>query len=111
MSSLIEPGTHYFINQTLKNCKIVKEEYYNNIFNIALFLSLLLLIIFLLIIRYKGKITPVEKKNKERVKQEYILSKIKNYQDAKQRHRQEIITNLPKWENNEYEIIHRKLYS
>jgi hypothetical protein len=47
----------------------------------------------------------MEKKNKE--KQQYILSKIKIYQDAKRVERQELITGLPAWEN-EYDIIHPK---
>jgi hypothetical protein len=38
--------------------------------------------------------------------QQYILEKIKNFQIAKQRAQQELITGLPHWEN-EYNSIHR----
>ena len=44
-------------------------------------------------------------KNKE--KQQYILSKIKNFQQAKRIAHQELITGLPAWDS-EYDIIHSK---
>jgi hypothetical protein len=47
----------------------------------------------------------MERKNKE--KQQYILSKIKIYQDTKRTESQELITGLPAWES-EYDIIHSK---
>ena len=56
----------------------------------------------------EGKLTPVEKDMKNREKQQYILSKIKNYQEAKQRAQQELITGLPHWDT-EYDVIHRKI--
>jgi hypothetical protein len=37
-------------------------------------------------------------------KKKYILSKIRNYQDAKIRAQQELITGLPHWES-EFDII------
>jgi hypothetical protein len=59
-----------------------------------------------LIYKYKGKLTPSEKEMKNRQKQEYILTKIKNFQDAKQKSQQELITGLPHWDS-EYDIIHK----
>jgi hypothetical protein len=44
---------------------------------------------------------------REREKQQYILSKIKNFQDAKRIAHQELITGLPHW-NNEYESLYTK---
>jgi len=104
---LIEPGVRYFLNETLKQCHVVKEKYYNTLFNIGMFFSFLLVLGIILIAKYKGKITPEEKEQKELEKKQYILSKIRNYQDAKQRERQELITGLPHWET-EYDIIHKK---
>ena len=37
-----------------------------------------------------------------------ILSKIQNFQEAKKRAHQELITGLPHWET-EYDVIHRKI--
>ena len=54
--------------------------------------------------KYKGKLTPQEIEEKELEKKRYILSKIRNFQDAKIRSQQELITGLPHWEN-EFDII------
>jgi len=55
------------------------------------------------LIKYKGKLSVEEIKEKEIEKKKYILSKIKNYQDSRKREEQELITGLPHWEN-EFEI-------
>ena len=57
---------------------------------------------------YKGKLTTIEKQERSKIKKEYILLKIKNLQDIKRQKRQELITNLPKWNNDV--LIDRKLY-
>ena len=48
-------------------------------------------------VKYKGKLTPKEIEINEGVKRQYILSKIKNYQDTKLIESQSLITGLPKW--------------
>jgi len=105
---LTEPGVKYFLSETLKQCKDFKDKYYNTLFNISLGFALLLIISIILIFKYKGKLTPAEKESKNREKQQYILTKIKNYQNAKQIAQQELITGLPQWDT-EYDIVHRKI--
>jgi hypothetical protein len=61
----------------------------------------------ILLYKYKGRLTSVEIQQKNREKQQYILSKIKNFQEAKKRAHNELITGLPEWES-EYDIIHKK---
>jgi hypothetical protein len=97
--TLTEPGVKYFLNQALKQSHIIREKFHNTIFNIGMFIFFLLILGGILVYKYKGKLTPAEiaKKNKE--KQQYILEKIKNFQIAKQRAHQELITGLPHWEN------------
>ena len=95
---LIEPGVKYFLNETLKQCRDFKEKYYNTIFNIGMFIGFFIVLGITLIIKYKGKITPEEKDAKETEKKQYILSKIRNYQDSRIRAQQELITGLPHWE-------------
>ena len=95
---LTEPGVKYFINETLKQCHLFKEHHKNLIFNIVLFVSFVVVLVGILIYKYKGKLTPEEMKEKETIKKHYILSKIKNYQDAKIRSQQELITGLPHWD-------------
>lgn len=105
---LTEPGVKYFLNETLKQCREFKNTYHNLLFNISLFILFTIILGSLLLVKYKGKLTPSEKEIKNREKQQYILSKIKNYQDAKQIAQQELISGLPQWET-EYDIIHRKM--
>ena len=101
---LIEPGVKYFIGETLKQCHSFKEQYKNMIFNVGLLVFFLIILGILLLYKYKGKLTPEEIEQKELNKKQYILSKIRNYQDAKLRSQQELITGLPHWEN-EFDII------
>jgi len=96
--TLIEPGVKSFLNETLKQCHQFKMKYYNQLFNFALFFAFVFVLSCVLLYKYKGKLTPSEKYKKEKQKQQYILSKIKNYQDAKKIARQELITGLPQWE-------------
>lgn len=97
--TLIEPGVRYFLGETLKKCHGFKENYKNLIINAGLFIIFMMILGIILAIKYKGKLTPEEIKEKEIEKKKYILSKIKNYQDARKREEQELITGLPHWEN------------
>ena len=69
--------------------------------------SFLIVLGIFLLIRYKGKLSPIEKKKKTE-QRHYILSKIKQFQDIKQQRRQELITNLPKWESD-FKIMNENL--
>jgi hypothetical protein len=104
---LTEPGVKYFLHQTLKQCHVVREKFHNTVFNIGLFIAFLIILGLILLYKYKGKLTPVEIARKNKEKQQYILSKIKNFQEVKRRAHQELITGLPAWES-EYDIIHSK---
>jgi hypothetical protein len=101
---LTEPGVKYFIGETLKQCHNFKEQYQNMLFNIGLLVLFFTILGILLLYKYKGKLTPEEIEEKESIKKQYILSKIRNFQDAKMRAQQELITGLPHWEN-EFDII------
>jgi hypothetical protein len=96
---LTEPGTKYFLSQTLKQCHIIRNKFHNVIFNVGLFVFFLLILGVILLYKYKGRLTPVEKQRKNIEKQQYILSKIKNLQEAKKKAHQELITGLPNWDN------------
>jgi len=106
---LTEPGVKYFLHQTLKQCHITRDNFYNYAFNLSLFIAFLLILGLILFFKYKGKLTPVEINKKNKEKQQYILSKIQNFQLAKRKAHQELITGLPSWES-EYDIIHSKSY-
>lgn len=97
---LIEPGVKYFLNETLKQCHDFKTTYNNHLFNIGLLCAFLIVLGLILLYKFKGKLTSTEKIIKDNQKRQYILSKVKNYQDAKLRAQQELITGLPHWDTN-----------
>ncbi len=105
---LTEPGIKYFLNETLKQCHIYKINYNNLLINIGLFIGFLLILGAILFYKYKGRLTQVEKDRKNREKQEYILSKVKSFQEAKRTAHQELISGLPGWDS-EYDIINNKI--
>ena len=105
---LIETGTRYFYKELLKQCHEIKMNYYNQIYNLGLFILFLFVLFSFLVYRYKGKLTDEDIAIKERERQLYILSKVKNYQSARQRISNDTITGLPEWEN-EQEYIFRKV--
>jgi len=110
--SLIEPGVKYFFRETLKQCHEFKNKYNNFLLNLGLFFSFFVILVVILFIKYKGRQTPAEKEAKTQEKQQYILSKIQNFQEAKKKAHQELITGLPRWEN-EFDNIrqNRSLYN
>jgi len=101
---LIEPGVRYFLSETLKQCHIFKSKYHNLLINICFFLLFIFILGFILLYKYKGKLTPSEKAQRNYDQQNYILNKIRNFQEAKKRESQELITGLPAWEKD-YEPI------
>lgn len=104
---LTEPGVKYFLSQTLKQCHEIREKYHNFIFNLMLFVSFFSLLGILLLYKYKGKLSDTERAEKDRIKQQYLLQKLRNLQEAKKRESQQLITGLPAWDS-EYDIIHNK---
>ena len=108
--TLIEPGVKYFIRKTLKKCNGYKETYKNQIFNVGLFVFLILVISIVLIYRYKGKPSSEELLQKDREKKQYIISKIRNYQDDRKRAQQQLITGLPHWDD-EFEPVNSQIGS
>lgn len=105
--TLIEPGTKFFLNETLKQTHSFRLKYYNYIINIGLFLLFLIVLGAILLYKYKGRLTPIEKEEKNKEKQQYILSKIKTFQENKKKVQQELITGLPNWDS-EFDLIHQK---
>ena len=96
--SLTETGFKFYVKQTLVQCNYFKMKYYNTVFNIGTGLLLFILLGILLLVKYKGKLTPAEIEEKSKEKRVYILSKIKKYQENKLRMQQQLITGLPQWD-------------
>ena len=66
---LTEPGVKYFLSQTLKQCHIIKNNFHNTVINIGLFIAFLLILGLILLYKYKGRLTDVEKHKKNQEKQ------------------------------------------
>jgi len=108
--SLIEPGTKYFLKETLKKVHAEKTVYDNNLLNIFLFLCFTFVAFFILNYKYKSKPNEESKKEKEILKKTYILNKIKQLSDKQKTQYDKMITNLPKFESN-FELLHKKFYN
>jgi hypothetical protein len=89
---LIEPNVQNYLYNTLQQCHDKKELFYTWVFNIVVFAILILVVGSVLYYCRKRKLTPYEQSEKERKDQEYVLSKIRQYQTVK---KQSPITNLP----------------
>lgn len=93
--NLIEIGVKSFLNHTLKKCNDFKMKYFNTLYNFILFVFFILILTMILFFKYKGKITNDEKEMKDIEKKNYILSKIRNYQQNKLQQQQMLISGLP----------------
>jgi hypothetical protein len=87
-ASLIEPGVKSFLKLSLQNCRQVKEQYYNTIFNACTFFIFIAVIGTILFIKYKTKPSADEVEQQRQTQREYVLSQLKlvnakNYLAAK----------------------------
>lgn len=94
---LIESNIKHTLSYTLNQCHNFKMQHYNFLFNIGCAMCLFILLAFVLLVKYRGKPTETEKREKEYKKKEYILSRIQNFQEAKQKLSQTLLTGLPTW--------------
>lgn len=92
--SLVEPNARYFIGSTLKQCRTLKNNYFNAAINIIIFVILISIISMFLFYKYKSKYTNFEKENKKKELHNYILTKLQQIEHNKKNN---IITDLPEW--------------
>lgn len=96
-TTLVEPGVKYFISCSLRQCREFKDKYINVLFNIGMFLLFIVILSGILIYKYKGKMTPIEREIINRKKQEYIVSKLQQIALIKKQTSERLITDLPNW--------------
>ena len=106
---LIEPGTKYFLSATLQNSNIKRIKQNKFYFNVSLFVLFSIVVAFFLMYKFKNKATQEEIQAKKRQKEIYILSKVRNVIEHKERQHTNIITNLPKFQSD-YKLLHEKYY-
>jgi hypothetical protein len=98
--NLVEPGVKFFLNETLKQTHLFRLKHHNTFLNIGLLILFIVILGIILFVKYKGRLSSVEREKKEQDKKQYILSKIKKLQEAKRIAHQTLITGLPEWEND-----------
>tara|TARA_Y100000389_G_scaffold47718_1_gene42878 strand:- start:1641 stop:1991 length:351 start_codon:yes stop_codon:yes gene_type:complete len=111
--NLIEPGTKYYLKNTLESCKKFREKHINFILNLSLISGFILILSLILYFRYKGNISLEEKNKKIKKEKEYIMTKLVQISDYKKKKSQNLITNLPEpdfYNNPETIILNRKIY-
>ena len=96
-TTLVEPGVKYFISCSLRQCREFKDKYINILFNIGMFVLFIIIVSGILIYKYKGKMTPIEREIINRKKQEYIVSKLQQIAFIKKQTSERLITDLPNW--------------
>jgi len=89
---LIEPNVKNYLYSTLQQCHDKKEMIYGWLFNTSIFIVIVVVVGSVLYFCRKSKLTPYELSEKQRKEQEYIVSKIRQYQSVK---KDGFITNLP----------------
>lgn len=100
--SLVEPGVKYFFKETLKQCNEYKFEYYNSLYNVILFAILSIILFTIFVYNYKNKETSYQRREKLRMQEEYLASKIHRLKQEKQRERGQMITNIPEFESSDH---------
>ena len=107
--SLIEPGTKYFLKETLKNCRKKKNKYYSELINLGLFCFFFVLFGGIIYYKYRTRPDDESRKKKQHLKQTYILSKIQSLTDKVHKKEENRITNLPRFESD-FELLHKNFY-
>lgn len=110
MPNLIEPGTKYFMRGALKKVHLENTQYNTFLFNFCLFLMFIILLYGILSFRKKNKLTEEEKKEKDMLKKNYLLNKVKQVSDKNKEEYDKMITELPKFESD-FELLHKNFYN
>ncbi len=104
---LTEPGTKYFLSETLKMCNTKKQNKHTLLFNAGLLLLFISTLLLYLAYKYNTKPGKKELEEKNILTRNYILSKLRNIVDTSKK---KMITTLPKFESD-YELLHEKFYN
>lgn len=103
---LTEPGVKYWLSQTLKECRGFKDKHVSFIYNIIMLVLLVMVVSGFLSYKYKGYITPDEQAEKNKQKQEFIVSKLQQLALYKKQN-----VNNTWGQHSEYDVFNRKIYN
>jgi len=92
---LIEPSMKNYLFNTLKQCHDIRIHFYSYVLNISIFLLFVAIFGYTLYYCNKTKLTDYEKSQKMLRDQQYVLSKIRFYQEENKEKKVSSLTNLP----------------
>ncbi len=92
--SLIDEGVKTYLGNKLIGCHEYKMTIYSYFMNTIYFIGMVLIFVVILYFSRNPKMTPYEKAVKMQKEQEYIVSKIRDYREEKQKY-SSLITDLP----------------
>ena len=107
--TLTEPGVKYFLKETLKNCRIKKDTEFNQLMNLALLTSFVVISSVLLYYKYKTRPTDDDRKKIKQLKRDYFVNKVRQLEAKKAKQLDRQITNLPQFESP-FELLHKNFY-
>ena len=107
--SLTEPGVKYFLQETLKKCKLKRDKYNNRILNLSLLILFVILVCALLYYKYRTRPTEEDRKKKKQLKRDYFITRVRKLEAQKAKKNSRSITNLPKFESP-FELLHKNFY-
>jgi len=109
---LIEPGVKYFLSSSLEQCHIIKNKYYNFLYNLGLFVSFIGIVGMTLYFKYKHKHNLKLQEEKKRQEKEYIMNKLRFMQDYRKNQVNHLGSDLSSWQNNpEVQFYNRKMFA
>ena len=108
--TLTEPGVKYFLKETLKNCRIKKDTEFNQLMNLALLTSFVVISSVLLYYKYKTRPTDEDRKKLKQLKRDYFVNKVRQLEAKKAKQLNQQITNLPLFESP-FELLHKNFYN
>ena len=107
--TLTEPGVKYFLKETLKNCRIKKDTEFNQLMNLALLTSFVVISSVLLYYKYKTRPTDDDRKKIKQLKRDYFVNKVRQLEAKKANQLDRQFTNLPQFESP-FELLHKNFY-
>lgn len=98
MQTLIESKVKYVLNDALQKCHETKVAFYNMIYTIILSIIIIGGFSLILWVKYKGKLTPLQKQQKDEQSRQQILETL-------QRCLKQDTINMQSMQTNEYNLI------
>jgi len=114
-AELVAPNVKLFMNNALRSCRNMKDQYISYAWNYGLAFTLILSFALILYFRYRGKPSKEELEAKRREEHQYIMQQLGNHvatRQFEQKQSQNVgeLTGLPGWANNpEVAILNSKI--